>query len=375
MFDIVIGNPPYINISKVKNKSLLKNKFNVSGDMDVGTLFYLVAYDYLNRGGMVCYVTSNKWLGSLSGVWFRKFMKMRFKVMKIINTYRVRLFEAHREVCIVLACKERGLEDYDVEVRMLRPRIGYRWAAARQKGYYVPSTQLNEKIWHLEPPEVMSVYYKIQSRGVPLSEWPVKIVSGIKLRRYISKVASSPQEGTDWIGIIKGRDIQKYFHKSPSFWLPKSAIPSISQAGDKPRIIFSKLNAEIGFVLAAPYIYGDETTYILELIDCDEEVLYYLLGILNSNFFSWCFRKFYAGGGIEGEVKLYAFKQFPIPRIEINPTVSDRIIEIVKRIYNYNELAQIKIVEHLVLEMYRADCSTFSAELPASSHDGFLGSP
>jgi hypothetical protein len=278
--------------------------------------------------------------------------------MKIINTYRVRLFEAHREVCIVLACKERGLEDYDVEVRMLRPRTGYRWAAARQKGYYVPSTQLNEKIWHLEPPEVMSVYYKIQSCGVPISEWPIKVVSGIKLRRYISKVTSRPQEGTDWIGIIKGRDIQKYFHKSPSFWIPKSAIPSISQAGDKPRIIFSKLNAEIGFVLAAPYIYGDETTYILELIDYDEKVLYYLLGILNSVFFDWSFKRFYAGGGIEGEVKLYAFKQFPIPKIETNRRVADKIIEMVKLIYDTSITKYSSVVENFVLELYdlKSEC-------------------
>jgi hypothetical protein len=268
------------------------------------------------------------------------------------------LFEAHREVCIVLACKERGLEDYDVEVRMLRPRTGYRWAAARQKGYYVPSTQLNEKIWHLEPPEVMSVYYKIQSCGVPISEWPIKVVSGIKLRRYISKVTSRPQEGTDWIGIIKGRDIQKYFHKSPSFWIPKSAIPSISQAGDKPRIIFSKLNAEIGFVLAAPYIYGDETTYILELIDYDEKVLYYLLGILNSVFFDWSFKRFYAGGGIEGEVKLYAFKQFPIPKIETNRRVADKIIEMVKLIYDTGITKYSSVVENLVLELYdlKSEC-------------------
>jgi len=121
MFDVVVGNPPYINVSKIKNKNLLKNKFKINGNMDVGTLFYRIAYDYLNEKGIVCYVTSNKWLSSLSGVLIRRFIKENFRVVRIVNTYRVRLFEAHMEVCIVLALKERSIKDYDIEVRMLRP--------------------------------------------------------------------------------------------------------------------------------------------------------------------------------------------------------------------------------------------------------------
>jgi tRNA1(Val) A37 N6-methylase TrmN6 len=121
MFDVVVGNPPYINISKIKSKNYLKDKFKVNGNADVGTLFYRIAYDYLHDNGVVCYVTSNKWLGSLSGTWVRKFVKENFRIVRIVNTYRVRLFETHMEVCVVLALKERCVKDYDIEVRMLRP--------------------------------------------------------------------------------------------------------------------------------------------------------------------------------------------------------------------------------------------------------------
>ncbi len=352
MFDIVMSNPPYINVSKIKNKNLLKNKFKINGNIDVGTLFYRIAYDYLHENGVVCYVTSNKWLGSLSGTWVRKFAKENFRIIRIVNTYRVRLFEAHMEVCIVLARKERNAKDYDVEVRMLRPRMGYRWSAVRQEGYCIPSTQLTDEIWHLEPPEIMSIYYTIQKIGTPISKWPVRITTGIRLRRYISGIAATPREGTDWFGIIKGRDIQKYFHKPPSIWLPRSAIPDISKSDKQYRIIFSKLNAEIGFALADSHTYGDETTYILELIDYDEEMLYYLLGILNSKFFNWCFRKFYSGGGIESEVKIYAFQQFPVPKIETNKIVAEKIIGIVKSIYDTSLRVNSNDMEDLVLEMY-----------------------
>jgi len=352
MFDVVVGNPPYINISEIKSKNSLKDKFKVNGNVDVGTLFYCIAYDYLDDNGVVCYVTGNKWLGSLSGAWVRKFIREHFRIVRIVNTYRVRLFEAHMEVCIVLAIKEGGAKNYDIEVRMIKPRMGYRWSAIRQKGYYIPSSQLTDKMWHLEPSEVMSVYYKIQKVGIPISQWPVRIKTGIRLRKYASEIVTTSQEGTEWVGIIKGRDIQKYFHKQPSMWLPRSVMPAISNSDNKYRIIFSKMNAKTGFVLTEPHIYGDETTYILELVDYNEEVLYYLLGILNSCFFDWCFRKFYAGGGIEGEVKLYAFKQFHVPKVEGNRNLANKIAEAVRLIYNDDLLDYSNDMESLISELY-----------------------
>lgn len=351
MFDIIVSNPPYINISKIKSKNYLKDKFNVNGSVDLGTLFYRTAYDYLHKKGVVCYVISNKWLGSLSGVWVRKFVKEHFRIARIVNTYRVRLFEAHMEVCIVLAIKEEGAKGYDIEIRMLRPRMGYRWDVVRQKGYWIHSSQLTDNVWHLEPPEVMNVYHTIQKIGTAMSKWPIRITTGIRLRKYATQIVTTLQEGKDWIGIIKGRDIQKYFHKPPSMWLPRSAIPDISTSDSKYRIIFSKMNAEVGFVLAEPHIYGDETTYILELIDYDEEVLYYLLGILNSEFFDCCFKKFYAGGGIEGEVKIYSFKQFPVPKIETNQRLAENIIEKVRLIYKNKEVKYSHDVENLIVEL------------------------
>ena len=232
------------------------------------------------------------------------------------------------------------------------PRISYRWIAIRQKGYYIPSSQLTDKIWHLEPPEIMSVYYKIQKIGTPISKWPVRITTGIRLRKYASAITTSPQEGTEWVGIIKGRDIQKYFHKPPSIWLPRSVMPAISNTDNKYRIVFSKMNAKTGFVLAEPHIYGDETTYILELVDYNEEVLYYLLGILNSCFFDWCFRKFYAGGGIEGEVKIYALRQFPIPKIENSQKLAEDLIGKVKMMYKHKDIKYKDEIEDFVLKLY-----------------------
>jgi len=41
--------------------------------------------------------------------------------------------------------------------------------------------------------------------------------------------------------------------------------------------------------------------------------LKYLTSILNSNFFKKAFYKFYSGGGIDGEMTIFALQKFPIP--------------------------------------------------------------
>jgi len=55
-----------------------------------------------------------------------------------------------------------------------------------------------------------------QPLTVDQSAWPVRITTGIRLRKYAYEIVATLQEGTDWIEIMKGLDLQKYFHKPPS---------------------------------------------------------------------------------------------------------------------------------------------------------------
>ena len=61
-FDIIIGNPPYVNMQRSANSAQLKKlgykTYEATGD--IYSLFYECGNKLLRRGGVVCYITSNK---------------------------------------------------------------------------------------------------------------------------------------------------------------------------------------------------------------------------------------------------------------------------------------------------------------------------
>ena len=66
-FDVVIGNPPYVQLQKFKGKDIqtvYKNQnyktYEATGDLYC--LFYEKGIELLKDGGILCYITSNKWI-------------------------------------------------------------------------------------------------------------------------------------------------------------------------------------------------------------------------------------------------------------------------------------------------------------------------
>ena len=63
-FDVVIGNPPYIGIAKLKDKKVLEKQnfatFESTGD--IYSLFYEKGIQLLKEKGALNYITSNKWM-------------------------------------------------------------------------------------------------------------------------------------------------------------------------------------------------------------------------------------------------------------------------------------------------------------------------
>ena len=74
-FDIVIGNPPYVSIRNISGNidELRKYKsFNTSADLSI--YFYELAYNLINKDGLVCMISSNSWLNARYAVEFRTWL-------------------------------------------------------------------------------------------------------------------------------------------------------------------------------------------------------------------------------------------------------------------------------------------------------------
>ena len=92
-FDIVIGNPPYVQIKKLKYKDTIKRSryetFSSSGDIYV--IFFESANQLLKYDGVGVYITSNKWMRSSYGKKLRSYFlnNSGYKSLIDFNSYKV----------------------------------------------------------------------------------------------------------------------------------------------------------------------------------------------------------------------------------------------------------------------------------------------
>ncbi len=95
-FDVVIGNPPYFSLSKVKEQSDYFSKANYktySKGADIYCLFYELGGSILKNFGFLTYITSNSWQRSLYGDLLKKYFIDNLQPIALVNIEDVQIFE------------------------------------------------------------------------------------------------------------------------------------------------------------------------------------------------------------------------------------------------------------------------------------------
>ncbi|USN88842.1 MAG: Eco57I restriction-modification methylase domain-containing protein [Candidatus Nomurabacteria bacterium] len=91
-FDVVIGNPPYVSIWKIKpeQKDKYQNIYTTAkGHYDLYVLFYERAFGLLAVNGIISYITSNKWLAQSYGKQLRALLLGK-RILRLLD------FSAHQ---------------------------------------------------------------------------------------------------------------------------------------------------------------------------------------------------------------------------------------------------------------------------------------
>lgn len=88
-FDLVIGNPPYINIANIKDtyiRDFLKTNFEVARNKsDLYSFFTEKGQRILKNNGILYFIVSNSWLGTDSFLNFRKFLVNKTKMIDLVK--------------------------------------------------------------------------------------------------------------------------------------------------------------------------------------------------------------------------------------------------------------------------------------------------
>ena len=239
-FDIIIGNPPYIQLQKDSGK--LAELYKQSGFQsfaktgDIYCLFYEKGYELLKDNGYLCFITSNKWMRAGYGEKLRGFFAQKTNPKLLIDFAGVRIFEsATVDTNILLfeksanrketkACVAKNLTENDLNNLSLFV----------QQNSSVSQFDSSDS-WVVLNPIEQSIKQKIEKAGIPLKDWDINIYRGIltgfndafiiseeKKKEILANCLDEDErKRTDELirPILRGRDIKRYGYEYADLYL------------------------------------------------------------------------------------------------------------------------------------------------------------
>lgn len=356
-FDIVIGNPPYVQLQK----SISPNSSEKIGDRysklgydtfvktgDLYCLFYELGISLLHDKGCLSFITSNKWMRTDYGNQLRSYFAYKINPKVLIDFSGIKVFET-AQVDVSILHLEKSKNEESTKVCTIKEPCEDNLA-----GYIKDNSStmsfLDGSTWNILSSIDENILGKLSAVGKPLSEWNICINYGIKTGLNSAYVIDGntkrqlciedPVSDEIIKPVLKGRDINKWEFDFKDLWLivvhngVNNQIPPIRIENYKaverylfkhldnlknrsdqgitpyhlrdcayiesfalPKIIFQEMvqSPSFAFDSCGKYMCLDTARIITG------ERLEYLTGLFNSNLFFFSVKHFFGGGKLGGK--------------------------------------------------------------------------
>jgi adenine-specific DNA-methyltransferase len=368
-FDAVLGNPPYIQLQKIKNeaKAFETQRYETFTKLgDIYCLFYEKGTEILKDKGVLVFITSNSWLKTQYGEALRNFFITKTNPQLLLNVEDTQLFEeAVVESNILLFTKEKW--KHQLQASILKE--DFTLDTPLHEYVYLNSSilsNLENTGWIIGDDTEIKLKVKIENGSKPLKDFETTInfgiktglneaflISGVERNQIVVKDKSSNEIIKP---VLRGRDVHKYIYKPQDLWLiftrrgidlekyqgvklhlntfynslkPRNDGEDVGRKPgpykwfeiqdnvayykdfDKPKIVWGELSDHPKFAYDEEGIYPEATLFFMV-----GKNLKYLLAILNSKLGEWYFNQISTTSGMgTNRWKKYKIEQLPIKDI------------------------------------------------------------
>jgi type I restriction-modification system DNA methylase subunit/REP element-mobilizing transposase RayT len=371
-FDVVIGNPPYVQLQTMGEMSEILKSCGFETyekGADLYCLFTERGYKLLKKGGIQSFIMPNKWMLVAYGKPLRKFLSGT-GLQQILNFGDIQFFqEATTYVCIFVTQKINKPEKVKVLSLNQKTYNGDFLSEVQNNTYDYPSDNFSDSEWSIQPYEDAVKLNKMKLNGTELKNLAVSIYRGILTGYndafYINEatkqqlIASDPKSEEIIKPMVRGRDITAYeitdfeylIGTFPALKLDIDDYPAIkehllsfgfdrlNQTGvngarkktsgkwfetqdsigyykefAKPKIIYPNMTSVFPFMYDESGMLGNQKCFILTALDSSVSLLY-LTAVFNSSLSKlWIWYNCPELQGGTREISKVYFEHFPVPQ-------------------------------------------------------------
>lgn len=228
-FDIVIGNPPYVEAKKLKYiASTLKEKFTVySGTADLSIYFNELGLNILANKGILSYITTNKFFNTGYGEKVRRQLSSQH-INIILNFEQVEVFEDVLVSSVIFNVSKRNktpknMFAYEKFYKLKFQEFKQQFLERQNMFGVYPQDYLNEKEWSFSDMNQLMLKKKIENGHLSLKD-----IEGVKIYRGVTtgynpafiisneqrnKLIAEDHNNSKIIkNMLQGRNIRKWYY-------------------------------------------------------------------------------------------------------------------------------------------------------------------
>ena len=399
-FDVVIGNPPYIQLQANKGRLAKlyrpENYDTFTGNGDIYCLFYERGLGLLSVGGHLAYISSNTFMRANFGKKLRGLLMNQTTLRTVIDFGENPVFEAGVDPAIVItqnAVPPKGSKFTAATIKNAEDIFQVDFAVANL-GFEMLQSDLSESEWTLTLSDVLAVIKKMRRVGTPMKMYvrgrmQCGIITGldkafiIDAARRRQLIANDPKSANLIKPYIRGGKIKKWHtpHEGlyliltemetdidaypavkahleefktllqkrtappPEYWHALQSVVGHEGFGD-PKIMYSETSKEFRAFIDRDGLYANKTALLVFAPDNE-----YLLGVLNSELMDFYYRHTFQAKGDSWNRGRPRYQGFRMQTVPIVPADKPQRKEIVRRVSEILKSPQSASVPQLEAEI------------------------